>query len=216
MAQLDDAVDGPTPNLVGMTEGTDAPDRFGCGSIAMTLFAGLLIIFLLVAVILRDDLNLRDTFFNWSQDQQNQAGEGPGEGQDPADRPIPPVSDRYFAGGDVATTVTGDLHLTGTLELDPIASYAQEGLVWISFHDGGGTDVLIALNEPENSVTVAQGTAVAIGRDDECAFDIEVTGALVSGTVACTDIVVERDGESAGQATISIEFEAATDAEAGG
>ena len=126
------------------------------------------------------------------------------------------MSDRYFAGGDVATTVTGDLQLTGTLDLDPIASYAQEGLVWISFQDDGGTEVLIALNEPENSVTVAQGTTVAIGRDEACAFDIEVTGALVSGSVTCADIAVEQDGKSAGQATISVQFEAATDAEAGG
>lgn len=87
----------------------------------------------------------------------------------------------------------------------------QDGLVWISFRDAGSTEVLVVFNEPEDSVTVADGSLTAIGQDDDCTFDIEVTSAIVSGHVRCADIDVSRNGEPAGTATVDLTFSANTD-----
>jgi len=70
--------------------------------------------------------------------------------------------------------------------------------------------VLIALNEPENSVTVAQGPLAAIGQDDACDFDIEVAASSVSGSVACASIEVFEGGEPGGTASIQLQFTTTT------
>ena len=126
-------------------------------------------------------------------------------------RPVPHVSNRFFGSGTSSAIVTGALTLTDQLEIDPIASYAADGLVWISFHDAGSTEVLIVFNEPEDSVTVSNGSLVAIGRDDDCAFAVDVTEALVSGSITCESVGVLRDDENAGSASIQLQFSAVTD-----
>lgn len=175
----------------------------------MRLLSILALIFVLLLLFLTRD-GISQFVQTMIQGQQAGQGNGPGQG-----RSVPPISDRYFGDGSVATTVTGDLQFTGNLELDTLRSYAQDGLGWIDFA-AGDAEVLIALHEPENSVTIVDGDLRATGVDAECAFNIEVTTALISGSVSCVDIGVFRNDERTGTATIEVQFTAETDAESPG
>lgn len=180
----------------------DRPDRFGCGAIAMAIFLTLLLFVLLIGMFLLTDVG--SSLRSWMQGQQADADSGPGSGD------IPYVSDRYYQSGQATASLAGALQLRDQISIDPIASYSQDGLSWISFHDGGATEVLVVFNEPEDSVTVAQGSAVAIGQDEACEFDIRVTESTVSGTVSCASVEVLRDGETAGTASIQLQFSTTT------
>jgi hypothetical protein len=128
---------------------------------------------------------------------------------------VPPVSERFFSGGSVQATVTGDFTLTTSLSVDRIRSYvSNEGLAWIGFgvEIGGGPDdpeVLITFDEPGDSVTVAQGTTFAKGVDDQCRFEVQVTASLVSGHISCPSATVYTGaGEESGSAAIDVMFTA--------
>jgi hypothetical protein len=212
-----------------VTESPDRPDRFGCGAVALTVYCALVTIVLILLVVMANpgwQRALQD-FFAQQQAQQNSgpgqgqgnagagqglgngAGQGQGNANNVADRPIPEVSDRYYDSGDASTTVTGPFSLTDQIAIDPVASYSQDGLSWISFNDGGDAEILVVFGEPENSVTVAQGTNVAIGRDDACNFDITVTASSVSGSISCAAADVMNGSEPSGQ-TVRIELQFST------
>jgi hypothetical protein len=188
--------------LAGMSDGPGLAEATapGCRS---TLFIPILIVLSLILV------GATVIFITFNGVLTPPAGPGS------PDRPVPPVSDRFFATGSAQARVTGDLAADLDILIDPIASYANNGLVWLSFVDvrnAGAGEILVAFNEPEDSVTVALGSLAAIGRDDACAFDVEVTAGLVAGTISCTDVDVLRDGEEpAGTASIALEFSATTD-----
>jgi hypothetical protein len=144
----------------------------------------------------------------------------PGSGQAPnqpghAGSGIPVVSDRYFATGSARASVGGGIAISLSIEIDPISSYAQDGLVWLSFIDNGNPaagEVLVVFNEPEDSVTVANGTRHAIGVDDACAFDVQVTAGLVAGHISCASVdVIDGDEDTGENTSIQLDFSATTD-----
>ena len=187
-----------------MTESPDGPDRFGCGRIALTIFAALSLIVLLLLIVLGTDFG--SSLQNWLRQQQAEPEAGPGE-------QVPEMSARYFGGGTTHASVSGALSISGDLALDTISSeVSNDGLAWLSFgtRTPGDPEILITFHEPENAVTVAQGDLHATAQDDACSFRVRVTPALISGTVSCADIPVFRDDEPAGTTSISVEFSAET------
>lgn len=147
---------------------------------------------------------------------QGPGGNGQGAPNGPgADDGIPAVSDRYFSTGSAQASVTGGISISPSIGIDPIASYAQDGLVWLSFIDPGNPgagEVLVAFNEPEDSVAVAQGSLRAIGVDDACTFDVAVTAGLISGHVACPSVdVYDGDKDTGNDTSIQLDFSATTD-----
>lgn len=206
-----------TPTLRSMTELSPRPDRFGCLSVATVLWMGLFgILVLILAIIAGDDLGA--SLQNWINQQQNQAPNGPGDAADPNGDNIPQISNRWYSSGSASTTVGGGpFVLNGPIQIDTHASYTQDGLSWISFIDNSNPDageILIALGEPENTVTVAHGnTSVIIGTDDECKFDIKVTDGSVSGTVKCAraDVMTGFPSVPSGEtAAIDLQFSTST------
>ena len=195
-------------------ESPNAPDRFGCGNVALTIFAALMMVVLIFLVII-ENKGWQQALLNFFSQQQAQQNSGPGQGQGSGNgvvnRPIPAVSDRYYDTGDASTTVTGPFSLSGQIAIDAIKSYSQDGLSWIDFNDSGGTEALVVFGEPSNSVTIAQGPNVAIGRDDACNFDITVTESSVSGSVSCAAADVMNGSEPSGQtASIHLQFSTTT------
>lgn len=198
------------------------PDRFGCLLVAGVLFMGLFAAAMLIAGIMHDDLG--SALQNWLNNNQNQP-DTIGGGVDPAGDVIPAISNRYYNSGSASTTVGGGpFVLNDPIQIDTVASYTQDGLSWISFIDSSNPDageILIALGEPENSVTVSHGTDnVIIGSDDECKFDLTVTEGSVSGTVKCAkaDVMTGLPSVPSGKtASIDLQFSTATSPmEAGG
>lgn len=185
-----------------MTENQDRPDRFGCGAIAMTLFAGLVIILLIVGGII--------LFGDPSGPSRNPPDDpvGPGDGGNE----IPPISDRFFDGGGSQATSSGFFNITLDLPIDDVRSYVDEDLAWIGFgelqRDASG-EILIALGEPENSVTLAQGDFLVIGTDEDCAIEVEVTETTVSGHISCVGVEGQNveDG-STGPVDFELDFTA--------
>ena len=186
---------------------------------ALVVFMGLMAV-ALILVIVADDLGA--SLQNWLHGNQNQAVQGPGSQGDPNVNPasdvIPEISNRYYdSGGATSSIGGGPFSLSGAIQIDPHASYTQDGLTWISFIDNGHPDageILIVFGEPENSVTLAQGdTNVIIGNDDECKFDIKVTDGSVSGTVKCAkaDVMTGFPSVPSGlTAAIDLQFSTAT------
>lgn len=125
---------------------------------------------------------------------------------------VPPISERFFVGGSVHAVTRGALASEVDLPIDEIKSYvSNDGLAWIAFGAQGGPDeVLITFNEPENTVTVAQGSRWVKGVDDECAFDVDVTEALVSGHISCATAEVYEGDQLVGEASIEVDFTAAS------
>jgi hypothetical protein len=190
-----------------MSEGEIAPTgRWGCFALGPLLFAALLMV-LVVALILVSNPGFQTTiqdFLNWQQDAADAARDG-GE--------VPPISERYFSGGSTQGSVTGAFSVPD-LPIDALTSYVDnEGLAWIHFGTGvaGEPEALITFNEPENAITVARDGFSATGQDDDCTFNVQVTGTLVSGHISCTNLpVVKDDGESAGTVSIELDFTAAS------
>jgi hypothetical protein len=126
---------------------------------------------------------------------------------------IPDISDRSFAGGTTQASTSGFVSLDMDLPIDEISSYVNtDGLAWISFGslpaDARG-EILIALNEPENSITLSRGDVVVIGRDDDCIFDLDVTETTVSGHISCTGVEGENTANgSTGPVDIELDFTA--------
>lgn len=200
-------------------ESSNQPDRFGCMSVATVLWMGVFgLLVLILAIIAGSDLG--GSLQRWlSQNQnQNQAPNGPGAAVDPNADIIPEISNRYYNSGSASTTIGGGpFALNGPIQIDTDASYTQDGLSWISFIDNsnpGAGEILIALGEPENSVTVAQGNPnVIIGNDAECKFDIKVTDGSVSGSVKCpkADIMTGFPSVPSGKtAVIDLQFSTST------
>lgn len=205
----------------------DGNDRYGCGRIALTLLAILSLLMLLSAGWYALDPNMRQTVdqfinaFGGGGPGQNNANpgnqpngpggasQGPSSPSVPPQSVIPPISDRFFGGGSAQAGVTGAFSLTTSMTIDTIRSYADDGLGWIGFESADG-EILVALNEPENSVTIAQGDLVAIGADDACSFQIQVTPTLVSGHIACPSVDVYQGEKVTGQATIELDFTASS------
>lgn len=119
------------------------------------------------------------------------------------------ISDRYFTSGSAQATVSGAFQFSGDIEIDTDASYVQDDLAWISFIDNGNPgagEVLVVFNEPENSVTVAQGPIHAIGQDAACTFNVHVTESTVAGSIACASVQVLNGTEPAGTSSINLQF----------
>lgn len=198
-----------------MSELSPQPDRFGCLSVATVLWMGLMLaLAIVVAIVMGDDFG--SSLRQWLNGNQNQAPNGPGDVADPNADVIPPISNRWYDSGSASTTIGGGpFALNAPIQIDPYASYTQDGLSWISFIDNtnpGAGEILIALGEPENTVTVAQGTKTIIGTDAECKFDIDVTASGVSGSVDCpkADILNSSDQPSGETAAIHLQFSSAS------
>lgn len=190
-----------------MSELSERPDRFGCIAVATVLVLGLLVV-LAIVVFLLGSSDFQNTLRDFAQGQEDQADSGPGGGD------IPPVSNRYFGGGTAQAVVTGGFSVSPNIQMDTHASYVQDGLSWLSFIDitnPGAGEVLVVFGEPANSVTVASGATVAIGRDTDCNFDIHVTSALLSGSISCGSVDVLVEGKESGTTSIQLHFSADTD-----
>jgi hypothetical protein len=127
---------------------------------------------------------------------------------------VPPISERYFGSGSVQARVEGAMSVDANLEIDTIKSYvSNDGLAWIAYgaQQPGADEVLITFNEPEDTVTVAQGARFVKGLDDECRFDVTVTDALVSGHISCPAAEAYEGDQPIGQASIEVDFTAATE-----
>jgi hypothetical protein len=200
----------------GMTSSSNQPDRFGCLSVAAVVWLGLLTAFILTVGFVLGDWGT--SLQHWFNGNQNEAPNGPGDPADPLADVIPPISNRWYDSGSATTTIGGGpFALNGPIQIDAEASYSQDGLSWISFNDTTNPDageILIALGEPENSVTVAHGNSnVIIGSDDECRFDITVTDGSVAGRVSCAKADVMNGSVPSGEtAAIDLQFSTATHA----
>ena len=171
--------------------------RFGCFAV-VSVVLGILFIFAVAAAWLLSNANVNRPLPDF--------GEAPG----PAGHQIPLVSPRIYTTGSAQATVVGSFQFSDQIEIDPHASYTTpNGESWISFIDWGNPDageILVVFNEPENSVTVTEGTTVAMGRDDACNFDIQVMPSSVSGSVSCASVEVMREGQSSGTSSIQLQF----------
>lgn len=216
LAQSDDVATPSTVEDVAVSESSNQPDKFGCGAVALVVFMGLMAVALIVLLVMGQDLG--NSLQNWLNQQQQQADSGPGDPGDPNADNIPPISNRWYDSGNASTSIGGGpFALNGPIQLDPVASYTNDGLSWISFIDNANPDageILIVFGEPENSVTVAHGnTNVIIGNDDECKFDIKVTDGSVSGSVKCAKADVMNGSVPSGEtARIDLQFSTATHA----
>lgn len=123
------------------------------------------------------------------------------------------LGDNFIDGGTAMTSVGGAFSLSGQqIQADTLRSYIQGGMAWLGFGAlAGGTgaaEILITLNEGgQDTVTVAQGDLAAIGQDDDCQWNIEVTESSVSGTISCASVEVLRNTTApAGTASIQLQF----------
>lgn len=120
------------------------------------------------------------------------------------------LGDSHIAGGSATASVSGSMTMTDQVSVDTVSSYVNRGMAWLGFGalvgGTGATDILVVLNEPEDSVTVAQGSQVVIGRDDDCVWNVQVTGSSLSGSVTCAVVEVLQDGKPAGTSSIDLRF----------
>jgi hypothetical protein len=197
-----------------MTNEFDRKDRFGCGQIAMAVFWGLVMVGIFLAWIALSNENWQQSLQNFFNGQQQQENSGPGQGVPQADV-IPAVSDRYFASGSAQVSVSDGIEISPSLEVEAHTSYANEGLLWLSFLDRTNPDageILLVLDEPENSLAVVNGPLRAIGTDDQCVFTIQVSDAMLSGHVSCSEVdVLNNEVDTGTNASIELDFQAATD-----
>jgi hypothetical protein len=187
--------------------------QFGCFRVAWVIIAGLTMAATIIAALYVGMPGFQQSLENFLRGQQDAADSGPGEGASSYQN-IPEVSARLMSAGSTHATVSGDFSIQTDLNLEPHASGVDtNNHASISFFDPGiadGPEVFISLNEPENSVAVAQGSTQVIGTDDQCQWNIQVTPDLVSGSVSCAAAEVSREGEPAGTASINLQFSAQT------
>jgi hypothetical protein len=125
--------------------------------------------------------------------------------------PVPAISERYFDSGTSHVAVTGGLTLSGDLAIDTVSSsVTNQGRALIVFGppDPNALLVVVTFNEPEDAVTVTQGTKRATGIDSDCAFTVQVTDALVSGHVSCPSVDAFDGDQAIGTASIELDFSA--------
>lgn len=204
--------------------GFDLPD--GC-LVRSAFLAAVLILFTIAAYVLAaaaglDLLALMNNtpLHPLANGQGGPAGPGTGVGGGgPLSGPPAQISNRWFTSGSAQASVSGAFSFSGSIAIDTEASYVQDDLAWISFidpTDPAAGEVLVVFNEPENSVTVAQGLTHAIGQDAACQFDVQVTESSVGGSITCPSVDVLDGAEKTGTASISLQFSTTSVPMAGG
>lgn len=122
---------------------------------------------------------------------------------------IPRIPDAHFASGSASGASTGVVSMSLALSIDQDKAYAQDGLAWIAFGTPGSPlAILVALDEPENSVAISNNVQTVRGVDAECDFDITVTGDQVSGRIQCPNAEAWSNGRKIGKASLDVSFTA--------
>lgn len=127
---------------------------------------------------------------------------------------VAPISERYFSDGTISVQVVGLFEVATDIELYAPASYGDGQMTWIQFGEGfTDTHTATVTVDPsgEAAVTVSSGNFNATGDVETCAVDIDVSDALVAGTLSCHDVIgFDSPTGAVGPVQIEVTFSAAS------
>lgn len=133
----------------------------------------------------------------------------PTVGQAPTE--VPPISARQFVSGSAKVTVTGSFQIDQDVAINSKASVSDGEMTWLQFGNSGSDvpNALITFQGGDFGIIVGAGKSSVTGESPQCAGNVAVTAALVSGNYSCAAVVsFDRSSGKMGKVDIKITFTA--------